>query len=207
MRDDLTVVYFTSNREDQGFEAKVRSTILSSCRGLPIVSVSQQPLEFGHNICIGDVGASPANILRQVMIGTVLSRTRFVVLCEADGLYPPSYFTFQPPRDDIMYHNDNIWVGWRNRPVFRPKRRYDVNEGYAGRECLMELVHKAMNHPQGYDTPTWMRSLPHESFHTSEPVITVITGNGLHRASARTKPEVRELPYWGSSRSIWRRYG
>ena len=57
MRDDLTLVYITSNRENEYFESKIIETMKESINGLPVVSVSQKPIDFGENICLGDIGA------------------------------------------------------------------------------------------------------------------------------------------------------
>ena len=54
-----TIIYYTSNREDERFESRVRANLLKVCGNLPIISVSQKPIYgFGFNIPVGDVGVS-----------------------------------------------------------------------------------------------------------------------------------------------------
>ena len=49
-----TIIYYTSNRKGERFEKKIRDNILNVCDGMPIVSVSQKPIDFGKNICVGE---------------------------------------------------------------------------------------------------------------------------------------------------------
>src|SRR5438132_1087410 len=93
----VTILYYTSNREDPEFEARVKQNLLKVCGDLPIISISQKPIKLGKNICIKDVGTSGFNMFRQVEIGCKLAETPFVISAEADCLYPPDYFQFIPP--------------------------------------------------------------------------------------------------------------
>ena len=45
----ITVLYYTSNREGENFEIKVREIILENKGDLPLISVSQKPIDFGKN--------------------------------------------------------------------------------------------------------------------------------------------------------------
>ena len=81
-----TILYYTSNRENEEFEEKIRQNILENCGDLPIISISQKPIDFGKNICVGDVGHSYLNEWRQILIGAKKARTKHVILCEADFL-------------------------------------------------------------------------------------------------------------------------
>ena len=68
-KDLFTIIYYTSNKEDEAFEGKTRKKLLEVCGDIPIISVSQKPIDFGKNICVGDVGACDANLYRQIQIG------------------------------------------------------------------------------------------------------------------------------------------
>src|SRR5687768_2212371 len=107
---DATIIYYTSNREDSKFESKVQETLLKNCGGLPIISVSQKPIDLGTNICVGDMGVSGFNMFRQVQIACGAATTAFVISAEADCLYPPDYFEFSPPRLDACFRNSNLYV-------------------------------------------------------------------------------------------------
>lgn len=66
---DATVLYYTSNREGENFEGRVREIILKNKGNLPLISVSQKPIDFGKNIVVGDHGASGFNMFRQPIYG------------------------------------------------------------------------------------------------------------------------------------------
>ena len=60
-----TIIYYTANREKESFENKVRENILKVKGDLPVISVSQKPIDFGKNICVGDIGQNYLNAFRQ----------------------------------------------------------------------------------------------------------------------------------------------
>ena len=65
----VTILYYTSNREGEEFEGRIRQNILNVKGDLPIISISHKPIDFGENICVGDVGVSGFNMFRQIQIG------------------------------------------------------------------------------------------------------------------------------------------
>ncbi len=65
--EDLTIIYCTSNQEDPVFEKKIQDNILKA--GLPIISVSHKPIDFGDNICIGEQEVSYRTLFKQLYIG------------------------------------------------------------------------------------------------------------------------------------------
>ena len=64
-----TIIYYTSNTENENFENKIRENILKVKGDLPLISVSQKPIDFGHNICVGELGKSYENAFYQAKIG------------------------------------------------------------------------------------------------------------------------------------------
>jgi len=100
------IIYYTDNRLD--------SVIMNVCQrqlekaGLPIISVSLKPLEFGENIVVtGERG--PETMFRQILAGIEASSANYLFFAEHDVLYHPSHFEFWPERDDIFYYNNNVW--------------------------------------------------------------------------------------------------
>ena len=100
------IVYYTDNRLDP--------TIMAACQrqlkraGLPIISVSLQPLDFGQNITL-DLERGPLAMFRQILAGLEACDTDIIYLAEHDILYHPSHFEFTPERDDLFYYNNNVW--------------------------------------------------------------------------------------------------
>ncbi|KKL05880.1 hypothetical protein LCGC14_2601630, partial [marine sediment metagenome] len=73
---DITVVYYTSNYMTGKFIEKTKEQLLSVIGDLPLISVSHKPMNFGTNICVGDVGRSHLNIYRQILVGARGARTK-----------------------------------------------------------------------------------------------------------------------------------
>ncbi len=209
--NDATIIYYTSNQEDENFEQKIRDNILKNSGGLPIISVSQKPINFGKNICVGEVGVNEDNLYRQILIGCEDVKAKFVISAEADCLYPPDYFNFIPPTDDI-YRYDNVWIlkSWQNGYF---KKRWSEGAQIMLKEHYIYLINKAL---QGL--PVWnpISNKPHQrsrkmkevfgkwmykkfKYFTGNPVISVKTGNGLRKEAGTNGIFSENLPYWGLS--------
>ena len=203
-KNDLTVLYYTSNKENEKFEAKIRKKLLEVCGDIPIISVSQKPIDLGKNICVGDVGASYLNLHRQIQIGCQEAKTPFVVAAEADCLYPPDYFGFRPTNLDTCYLYDNIYILKSWTDGFLNK---DICFGalIAGREFYLKkleksLLGKPMWGPEK-NNRLWERS-DWKFFGTENPVISFKTGRGIMKATKTFGDPVDEVPYWGKSSTL-----
>jgi hypothetical protein len=103
---DSGIVYYTNNRLDPGVMGAAQRQILKA--GLPIVSVSLSPLDFGENHV---VMAEPGylTMFRQILTGLEASTAEVIFFCEHDILYHLSHFDFIPGRQDIYYYNENVY--------------------------------------------------------------------------------------------------
>lgn len=105
------IIYYTDNQLGEPIFSLVQNQILKS--GLPVVSVSLKPIEFGENIAYkGESGY--VSMVNQIKIALENSKSEYVFFCEHDVLYHPSHFDFTPPKQDIWYYNKNNWR-WRYR--------------------------------------------------------------------------------------------
>jgi hypothetical protein len=104
----ITAIYYTANVIEEPFGENIRKQILKSIGDIPLISVSQKPMDFGDNICVGDIGQSHINIYCQMLIGARAAKTDYVAMCEDDVLYMPSHFSFLPELDTFAY-NTNRW--------------------------------------------------------------------------------------------------
>jgi hypothetical protein len=210
---DCTIIYYTSNKENEDFENRIQKILRKIGRGFPIISVSQKPIELGENICVGDVGANDNNLYRQILIGCEAAKTPFVISAEADNLYPPDYFNFNPEVVDAVYRYNNIWVlkYWRTYFV---RKAWCEGAQIAGREYYIDLINKELE-----GRPTWSNErFPTNPFRklnrnwntygTDVPVVSIKTGNGL-RANTVTNNSAfsKVLPYWGSTKVVKRKLG
>lgn len=208
---DRTIIYYTSNLENEDFEKKVIDNILS-ITDLPIISVSQKPMEFGDNICVGDVGISYLNAFRQLLIGCEKATTEFVVMAESDCLYPQKgYFDYEPKNPNKIYSYNNNWILFKGKDKFYRKEQTHGGMIY-GREFLINLLKKSF-----VGLPMWSRKKMGFPFYDKDqkfewfggdPIINTITGVNGRRGTSLMKDEPKEeLPYWGKVNEVKQKYG
>lgn len=191
---DRTIIYYTSNKEDEKFEQNIRNHLVRSAGSIPIISVSQKPILLGKNICVGEIGASNLNIYKQLLIGCEAATTKFVITAEADCLYPPEYFSFTPPVDNMCYRYENLWILHTWKEGFYRKNVSQCGQ-IIGREYFIELLKKIISEINGQEaTPVW------KTFKFDNPIVNIKTGRGLRKLTWIDKrvPPRNEIPYWGS---------
>lgn len=202
--DDLTILYYSSNREKPEFEKQVTDNILRIVGNTPIISISQKPMNFGDNICVGDVGLSDYNIYRQMQIGCLRAKTKYVCTAEADCFYPPTgYFDFKPPKDWTAGHYTNVYILWKGSHIFHQKA-FSLCALYANRDFLLTRFSRSLDTEQwrpGYKPKhplfhKWKEWTPFKDF---IPVINCKTEDGMRQKSGvdTEAHPTKELPYWG----------
>lgn len=206
---DLAIVYYSANTEDAAFEGRIRAHLTVAAAGRPILAVTQQPIDDLENLCVGPVGSCDANAFRQLLLGARAMDADWIAVAEADAIYPPSYFAFEPEAGRVpgaVHRYGEVWIlGGRG-----PFRRKAWTEGaqVVWRETLIGALERALQ-----DRPEWSTAAdpkPPEVFkkrhwytwgRADAPVVSCKTGNGL-RAVCGTMRDVEpqpSLPHWGSA--------
>jgi len=112
--NDLTILYYTANTIPEITGQKVRDYLLKVTENqFPIISVSQKPLNFGQNICVGLIGRSKYNCYKQILIGVKEVKTKYVACAEDDTLYAMDHFAYRP-REGIFSYENNMWFAEEN---------------------------------------------------------------------------------------------
>jgi len=107
--NDLTILLKTANQLNEDTAKKIRDYFLKVTENkYPIISVSQKPLDFGKNICVGEIGASKYNSYKQDLIGVREVKTKYVACIDDDTLYTSEHFLYRPP-DDTFSYETNYW--------------------------------------------------------------------------------------------------
>lgn len=212
MLNDVTVLYYTANTEDEYFSNKIRENILKNKGDLPLVSVSQKPLDFGTNICVGEQENCYHNEFRQIQIGLKTISTPYVLLAESDTLYPPSYFQFDPPERGRAYRYDNVWVHYtkfNGKPKFWFKYMSDCAQ-VIDKDIWLKLISSFMD-----KTPEWTDKehgkVPYLQYKANDkykwsgdPVVTFKTSLGI-KSNTTTESGILPkfaLPYWGGAAEL-----
>ncbi len=136
MPTDRTIVYYTSNQEDPIFERRIQARLRETSRDhVPIISVSHRPMAFGDNICVGEQLPCDFNIIKQIYLGIEAAKTPWILVAEADSLYPPEYFTWTPTGDNTVWCYYNVWILSR-------WRRSCPNYYFKGRSEGMQMIRR-----------------------------------------------------------------
>lgn len=216
LRNNATIIYYSSNREDPRFEKRIQQTLLKNCGGLPIVSVTQKPTKLGKNIVVGEVGVSGANMFRQVQIACQEAKTKFVISAEADCVYPPDYFTFVPPREDVPYRNTNLYVMGDHRDYWYLKKEGATHAQIVGREFYLKRLTELFK-----GLPMWNpeeKNFPKERYRkedvfdkieywkTENPVFQIKTHRSMRYFTHSERVPIYDLPYWGNGQKVRKYY-
>ena len=105
-----TILYTTDNTLDPAIMALCQRILLREAGELPIVSVSQKPLELGRNVCVGEIGRSWYSLYTQLLAGLAAIDTDWVVMAEHDCLYTAEHLHYQPKNPDVFHYNSNCWL-------------------------------------------------------------------------------------------------
>lgn len=164
----IGIVYYTHDNGKPAILEGVRKQILKS--GLPIVSCSLEPLDFGFNVVYrGTRGIM--TYFHQILLALETSTADNVFFCEHDVLYSHSHFDFVPPRDDTFYYNTNAWKwDYYSRLIVTYDHHSSVSGLCCNRLLALEFYKRRLKiiYENGWDklptfgNPTWARDLGYE---------------------------------------------
>lgn len=207
--NDRTLLYYSANTEDPAFEQRIIDDLVKKAGNIPIISVSHKPMTLGTNICVGeDKPFSYTSEWKQVLIGLKAATTKFVIAAESDCLYPPEYFTFTPPVEDMMYQYENIWMVWKHHNAFWKKTGYCEGAQMCGREYWIKCLEPLL--PDTWETLTReeesalvKKIFPERRHWTGDPVISFKTRDGVsYRTTFDSKTKTKELHPYGKIEEV-----
>jgi hypothetical protein len=199
----------------------VRDHLKAAVGDLRIVSVSQKPLDFGDNICVGEIGISVYNLFKQVLVGAREVKTKFMICAEDDYLYNLDRFKFIFPRDDTFYYDTNRWGMNRDgRYFWRPRTILGMCMAPAQAmvdtlESRFTIVPSADSHlikyfsePGKYEEIYGVPIVRMERVHLDSPTITFNHKESLGKARMvrPTDTVVYNLSPWGDGGKLWKEY-
>ena len=198
MLSNKTIVYYTASKEK--CESKVVEQIMKVKGDIPVISVSQKPLDFGKNICVGEIEHCYESAFKQALMGCKEAKTDYVVMCESDCLYPPKYFDFKPTDLNTIYTYDNVWLMWNREQ----RTRYYKHGTTCGSIVLGTELYKEMlkDGPPDFFDP----NIKWEYF-TGEPLINIKTRNGVSFGTTIEKGvrPAKSFLQWGTPEELRKR--
>lgn len=148
-----TIIYLTDSLLDEKIANACIKQLKKAAGDNPIISVSQKPLDFGKNICVGEIGRSWLNLYKQQLAGLEAAETEAIAIAEHDVMYTKEHFDWTPPDLNTFYYNDNCWlVQWGgNHPELNgmysrwSKNRYALSQLICGRDILINSIRERLH--------------------------------------------------------------
>lgn len=233
MKQDLTVIYYTSNwleKTNPYFLSNTKKQLLEAIGDLPLVSVSHKPIDFGLNICVGDIGRSHLNIYRQILTGCRAAKTEFVALAEDDILYSYEHFHSKLPKgNEALYDMNKLSLfTWTKPPVFSFRHnRKVVNQLIMRRQALINALEERFAKFVGvpddqvpikhwgdigrYENYLGVSIVPTDTFMSTCPSIVFTHEHAygyLNHGKKKRLGDLRiiEVPYWGRAEDVLRKF-
>lgn len=229
--NDLTILYYTANMIPEKFMKNIQNEIVKVAPDTSIISVSQKPIDFGKNICIGEVGRSLYNLYYQVLVGVREVKTKYVAIAEDDTLYPPEHFAYRPP-DNTLNYDTNKWsiFAFEKNPIFCKRLgRKTMDSLVSTTDTLLnsleerykkyptvesipaELYQYYWGEPGRFENHLMLPKLNVEKVETVIPHITFYTPeclgfSHLGKRKAHGELQADELPFWGKASEVIKLY-
>lgn len=225
MQNDTTIIYYTANFAPVKFSEKIRAQLWKAKGDLPLISVSQKPMRFGQNICIGKVGRSHLNIYHQALLGAKEAKTKYIALAEDDVLYSPEHFKHFPHAHMFAY-NMSVWAFYTwSEPIFSYKDRINLSGLICERDLFIEAIEERFTkwpddskiairnwaEPGKYEVNLGVTIREHEKFFTDIPNIafshpTALSFLNLGKRKKMGGLKVTALPHWGTAEEVAKIY-
>jgi len=230
MQDDLTIIYYTANRIHDTFAQRIRQHLHQLLDGrVPVISVSQKPIDFGTNICVGeDIGFSAWVCYHQILQGARAAATPFIACAEDDSLYTWEHFEKRPAGNHFLY-NKNRWI-MEDRGDPAPRFRWRDRTAMVGCIAPTELMIRTLEQrfekfpepirqtydprlvgwgePGRYEGVLRLPKVGIDFFTSVSPILTFNHKKGLgglRKSGVNDKIEIN-LPPWGDAKSLWEFY-
>lgn len=209
------IVYYTDSKLDPALASPVRKQIRKACGPIPIISVSQKPLKFGKNICVGEQPRAYSSMYKQLLAGLEAAPPDSIVyLCEHDVFYHPSHFAHIPKSKNHAYFNVNRYHYRQGRDCFlRAKGKRALSQCVAYRDMLIAHCKERL---AKWDAGEATRmSIRWYEFESSRPNVDIRHGDNLTSMGSykggyfrgSNKNTVANLPGWGGPKHFMSRTG
>jgi len=205
------IVYFTDSMLEEELAEATRKQILKAANGIPIISVSQKPLVFGKNICVGYKPICYLNLYEALLTGLEATpEDSIIYVCEHDVFYHPSHFEFVPSRKNRIYYNLNRYY-WKQNETFYLKTigKRALSQAVACRDVLIDHVRDQVSKRRaGISAPC---EGPFTNFTSEYPNIDIrhrsnFSRSGSYKNSNKSR-RYWDLDYWGTPREFQNKTG
>jgi len=135
------LIYYTDNTLPKEIQDVQWYWLKKEAGDIPIISVSQKPIDLGTNICVGLIGRSWLSLYKQIFTGIEATDADYVGMVEHDCIYSAEHLNWTPPTDDAFYYNHNNWlVRWSDGMYSYYPKRYALSQMVCNRELLKKSL-------------------------------------------------------------------
>jgi hypothetical protein len=223
--NDRTFLYYSANVIDEKFLNAIigrqRFQLFLLQMADQVVSVTQKPVNFGKNICVGEIGASVYNVYKQILIGAKTIKTKFTVCLEDDTLYSDEHLIYEPSPLTFAY-NKNRWIIDPD-PIFRYRNRTGMCMCIVETSYLVDVLEekfekypdpldgkllKGWGEPGRYEKNLGLPPVHIEYFKTTTPCVHFNHKKSLRGVRSKNPTDIltQELQPWGYAGEVWKEY-
>lgn len=210
------IVYYTDSKIDETLASAVRKKIkkIADLYNIDIISVSQKPLDFGKNICVGEKPYSYVSMYEQILAGLKeVPLNSIVNLCEHDVFYHESHFKILPEDKEHMFFNTNRYYWKQGMDYFFPARgEHALSQGVAYREFILRHVTDRLE--EWGKVPNAPLHIATINFKSDRPNVDIrhnnnFTPDGKYKKEYMKgkKQGIYNLPGWGSPEHFMKKTG
>lgn len=235
---DLTIIYYSSNyleKQNPIFVSNTKRQLLKAIGQHPLISVSQEPMDFGMNLCLGNIGRSHRNIYWQILQGCKEAKTKYVAMAEDDILYSYDHFhTYVPKKNIFAFDKQKLSLfTWTKPPMFTFRtRRFVINQMICPRELMIEAMEERFarvpellkegrteewidsrwGDPGRYEAIFGVKAQEREEFYCKIPSIVFSHpysfGYENNQGKKKRLGDIRmyDIPYWGKAEDVLKYY-
>lgn len=177
------LLYYTHSELDEALAGPVRKRIEKMRGPIPLYTVSQKPLNWGKNICVGDKpktgNSGYKSMYEQIKAGLeAIPDNSIVYLLEHDVFYHPSHFAKLPKSKNHVYFNTNryYWKPGMNG-FYKARGKRAMSQGVAYKNVWLNHVKERLAQWERGEK-TKMR-IPFYNFESERPNVDIRHGANL----------------------------
>ncbi|MFA5696156.1 MAG: hypothetical protein WC917_01685 [Bacilli bacterium] len=224
-KGDLTVLFLTVNKVPEQWAEYHKKILYNAVGDYPIITISKEPMDFGHYNIIQTEPESSSNIYWQMLKGAKLAKTPFVAIAEDDVLYCQDHFIdFRPPMDTFAYNMTRWSLYTFGEPTYSWRHRVGNFSLIAPRELMIEaLEERFAKYPKGTGEYTGelgktrtdkilkLKERKMVEFWTTIPIVQFSHDYGteiIQQTHKKRMSFVRayEIPFWGRSEELVKKF-
>lgn len=229
MNNSKSIIFYTANRISDEMMNKNIECLKKAAGDIPIISISQVPMDLGTNIVFESKEQTYLNIYRQLYIGAKASTSDIIFCAEDDTFYSPSHFELRPSADDVFCYNMNKWSYFVWKPdIFSNRWRKTLNSLIAPRKKLIEVLEERFDllEREGdnlhmcywcepgrpiYERHLGVKEQKAEELESKEPIVMVnheLSINYLKQGKRKRLGDKRatSLEFWGDASQFAKKY-